>query len=104
MKNRSFTNLEYPEAFVKEHLNGLEIPDTWASLTALRQERNIIAHGVWGMAEGVPTVMWHEKMLESAEFETAELYDYGRFKLFTVKATKLLETFNPIPCPVETAC
>jgi hypothetical protein len=93
MKNRSFTNLEYFEAFVKAHLGGIEIPETWASLAALRQERNMIAHGVWGMSEGVPTVIWHEKMLESDEFETAELYDYERFKLFTNKAMKLLDTF-----------
>jgi hypothetical protein len=93
MKNRSFTNLEYLEAFVKAHLGGIEIPETWASLAALRQERNMIAHGVWGMSEGVPTVIWHEKMLESDEFETAELYDYERFKVFTDKAMKLLDTF-----------
>jgi hypothetical protein len=94
MKNRLFTNLEYLEAFVKEHLDGMEIPETWGALASLRQERNMIAHGVWGVAEGVPTVMWHEKMLESDEFETAELYDYERFRLFTVKVTKLLDTFN----------
>jgi hypothetical protein len=57
MKNRSFTNLEYLEAFVKAHLGGIEIPETWAALAALRQERNMIAHGVWGMSEGVPTVI-----------------------------------------------
>ncbi len=93
MRNRSFTNLEYLETFVKTHLGGIEIPETWAALAALRQERNMIAHGVWGMSEGVPTVIWHEKMLESDEFETAELYDYERFKLFTNKAMKLLDTF-----------
>jgi hypothetical protein len=69
------------------------MPETWAALARLRQERNMIALGIWGMSEGVPTVIWHEKMLESDEFETAELYDYERFKLFTNKATELLDTF-----------
>lgn len=50
----------------------------WAALAALRQERNMIAHGVRGMSEGVPTVIWQERMLEPDEFETAELYDYER--------------------------
>jgi hypothetical protein len=84
----------------------LDIPETWDALTELRQERNLMAHGVWTMRfggdsaselaappSGLPMVLWHSKMLESDDFVTAESFDYWRFDKFMKRASVLLNTF-----------
>jgi hypothetical protein len=79
---------------VSQHLPAVDIKPIWDALVRMRRERNIIAHGVWGMAEGAPVVMWHEKMLESDDFETCEIFDIERFKRFITGGIHLLETFR----------
>jgi hypothetical protein len=85
----------------------LDIPETWDALDELRQERNLIAHGVWTMRfggdsagelaappTGLPMVLWHSKMLESDDFVTAESFDYSRFDKFMGRARVLLNAFQ----------
>ncbi len=83
-KEHAHENIRYVRSVVEEHMK-LDIPPTWDALAELRNERNLIAHGVWmvrfgGNSEGetatpptgLPMVLWHSKMLESDDFVTAE--------------------------------
>jgi hypothetical protein len=94
----------------------LNIPETWDALSELRQERNLIAHGVWMMRfggdsagelaappTGLPMVLWHSKMLVIDDFVTAESLDYWRFDKFMDRARVLLNTFQQFRTMAETA-
>ncbi len=94
----------------------LDIPETWDALTELRQERNLIAHGVWmtrfggdsagelaAPPTGLPMVLWHSKMLESGDFVTAESFDYWRFNKFMNRSRVMLDTFLQFCRMAETA-
>ena len=104
-KERAHENIKFIRSVVEEHMK-LEIPETWDALAELRQERNLIAHGVWMMRfggdtagelaappTGLPMVLWHSKMLESGDFVTAEFFGYWRFDKFMDRARVLLDTF-----------
>jgi hypothetical protein len=47
-KARAFENIDYVKGVVVEHLK-LDIDETWNALDQMRQERNLVAHGVWMM-------------------------------------------------------
>jgi hypothetical protein len=85
-KEHAHENIIFVRFVVEEHMK-LDVPETWDALAELRQERNLIAHGVWMMrfggdsagelaapSTGLPMVLWHSKMLESEDFVTAESY------------------------------
>jgi hypothetical protein len=104
-KEHTHENINYVRSVVEEHMK-LNIPETWDALAEMRQERNLIAHGVWMMRfggnsagelaappTGLPMVLWHSKMLESEDFVTAESFDYWRFDKFLNRARVLLNTF-----------
>jgi hypothetical protein len=87
-------NIEFMAARIKERL-GVDTPDIWTSLTRMRRERNLIAHGVWMVTDGEkPMVLWHSKMLESDDYVSFEPFPYHRFEHFATKAAHLLNTFN----------
>lgn len=104
-KERAHENIKFVRSVVEEHMK-LDIPETWDAVDELRQERNLIAHGVWMMRfggdsadelvappTGLPMVLWHSKMLESGDFVTAESFHYWRFDKFMDRARVLLNTF-----------
>jgi hypothetical protein len=89
-KEHAHENIKFIRGIVEEHMK-LDIGPTWDALAELRQERNLIAHGVWSVRfggdtpgetgadpEGLPMVLWHSKMRESDDFVTAESFDRGR--------------------------
>jgi hypothetical protein len=87
-------NIEFMAQRIKERL-GLDAPNIWHSLARMRRERNLIAHGVWMVADGEnPMVLWHSKMLESDDYVSFEPFPYHRFEHFWTKAAHLLNTFN----------
>lgn len=101
-KEHAHENINFIRSVVEEHMK-LDIPESWDVLVELRQERNLIAHGVWMMRfggdtagelaappTGLPMVLWHSKMLESGDFVTAESFDYWRFDKFMGRACVLL--------------
>lgn len=45
-KEKVYENIKYVRGIVEQHMK-LDIGSTWAALDELRQERNLIAHGVW---------------------------------------------------------
>ena len=105
-KEHAHENIKFIRGVVEEHMK-LEMPPTWDALAELRQERNLIAHGVWrvrfggdtpgergGPPKGLPMVLWHSKMRESGDFVTAESFDYWRFEKFMRRARILLNTFH----------
>lgn len=86
-KEKAYENIEYVRGVVEQHMK-LDIDETWDALDVLRQDRNLIAHGVWMMRfggdtpgetatppTGVPMVLWHSIMVESEDFVTAESFD-----------------------------
>src|SRR5690349_20658278 len=93
-KEKAYENIKFVRGVVEEHMK-LDIADTWDVLDELRQDRNLIAHGVWMMRfggdtpsetatapTGIPMVLWHSKMVESEDFVSAESFDYWRFDRF----------------------
>jgi hypothetical protein len=114
-KEHAAENIKFIRAIVEEHMK-LDIEPTWNALAELRQERNLIAHGVWSVRfggdtsgetgaspEGLPMVLWHSKMLESDDFVTAESFDYWRFDKFMDRARLLLNTFQQFRTMCEKA-
>jgi hypothetical protein len=104
-KEHAHENIKYVRGVVEGHMK-LDIGPTWDALAELRQERNLIAHGVWSMRfggdtpgeiatppTGIPMVLWHSKMIESDDFVTAESFDYWKFERFMKRATLLFDTF-----------
>jgi hypothetical protein len=114
-KEKVYENIKYVRGIVEQHMK-LDIGPTWAALDELRQERNLIAHGVWMMRfggdtpgetaappTGVPMVLWHSKMVESEDFVTAESFDYWKFERFMKRAELLLDTFTKFRYMTEDA-
>jgi hypothetical protein len=86
-------NSEAIKAFITE-IPGAETNKIWPTLADLRQERNLIAHGVWMVSnDDRPMVLWHSKFLESDDFVGAEYFDYARFSYFMKRAIHLLDVF-----------
>ena len=72
-------NLRIVKRAVKS-IPGVETEEIWPALKCIRDERNLIGHGVWMIAsDGRPTVVWHAKFLDSAEGVVAEYFDWTRF-------------------------
>jgi len=114
-KEKAYENIKFVRGVVEEHMK-LDIADTWDVLDELRQDRNLIAHGVWMMRfggdtpsetatapTGIPMVLWHSKMVESEDFVTAESFDYWRFDRFMQRAEVLLKTFTDFRYMTEDA-
>ncbi len=114
-KEKAYENIKYVRDIVAQHMK-LDVTPTWAALDELRQERNLIAHGVWMMRFGgdtpgetavppigLPMVLWHSKMVESEDFVTAESFDYWKFERYTKRATLLLDTFTKFRYMTEDA-
>jgi hypothetical protein len=114
-KEKAYENIKYVRSVVEQHMK-LDIGSTWDALDELRQDRNLIAHGVWMVRfggdtpgetanppTGVPMVLWHSKMLESEDFVTAESFDYWRFERFMKRAQLLLDTFTKFRYTTEDA-
>jgi hypothetical protein len=114
-KEHAHENIKFVRSVVEQHMK-LDIKPTWDALDEMRNERNLIAHGVWTMRfggdtpgetavppEGLPMVLWHSKMLESDNFVTAESFDYWRFDRFMQRASVLLNTFQQFRSEAEGA-
>jgi hypothetical protein len=114
-KEHAHENINFIKAVVEQHMK-LDIQETWDALAEMRQERNLIAHGVWSVRFGgetpgetavppigLPMVLWHSKMLESDDYVTAESFDYWRFDKFMKRARVLLNTFQQFKSMCEKA-
>jgi hypothetical protein len=114
-KEKAYENIKYVRSVVEQHMK-LDLAETWDAIDELRQERNLIAHGVWMMrfggnspgetavpATGVPMVVWHSKMVESEDFVTAECFEFWKFDRFMDRAKVLLDTFTKFRYMTEDA-
>jgi hypothetical protein len=96
-------HMEAIEAAVKL-IPGAESDAIWAAARDLRNERNLIAHGVWMVDDDFrPLVVWHRKFLESEEYVTGEYFDYTRFDYFQARGRQLLTTFTEFKRLLEDA-
>lgn len=86
-------HMEAIEAAVKL-IPGAESDAIWPAAHDLRNERNLIAHGVWMVdCDARPLVVWHRKFLESDEYVSGEYFSYRRFDYFQARGQHLLTTF-----------
>jgi hypothetical protein len=96
-------NVEAIEAIVKS-IPGAKTDAIWPALKELRNDRNLIVHGVWMVDDqGRPLVLWHSKMLDSDEHVTAEYFEYRRFDRFLQHGAVLLKTFAELKRLLEQA-
>lgn len=87
---------------VIDAIPGAAADELWLTLSDLREQRNLIGHGVWMIAnDGRPMVVWHARFLESAEWVGAEFYDWRRFDYFLERAEVVLKTFAEFKDLVE---
>ncbi len=77
-------------------LESVERAETGLKLDALKdgfkglgEERNLIVHGAWTMADAKPWVVWH-KFLEDDESVIGEFFEQWRFERFMKKGEHIL--------------
>lgn len=94
-------NLRMLKQVIKS-LPGAETDAIWATLKDLRDERNLIGHGVWMISnDNRPLVVWHAKFLESADWIGAEFFDWHRFDYFIQRGQVLMKTFSDFKAILE---
>jgi hypothetical protein len=81
---------------------GARSDEIWAALEEVRNDRNLIGHGVWRMSDGLPFVV-SVKFRESADGVTGEYFDWPRFDCFLQRGRLLLKTFAEFKAGFEAA-
>jgi hypothetical protein len=74
-----------------EAVTPIQFSAVWKAFETLANERNLIAHGVWMIAGGVPHAFSH-KLIEDEDAVVGEPFDDARFALFMTKAEHLFGT------------
>jgi hypothetical protein len=74
---------------VEQREPGLKLDALKDGFTTLAQERNVIVHGAWTMADDKPWVVWH-KFLEDDESIIGEFFEALRFERFDKKGLVIL--------------
>jgi hypothetical protein len=69
---------------------GLKLDALKESFRGLADERNLIVHGAWTMADAKPWVVWH-KFLEDDDSIIGEFFERRRFERFMIKAQHILD-------------
>ena len=89
---------------VVQSIPGAESDAVWPVLKDLTQERNLIGHGVWMVADdGRPLVVWHARSAELGEAPEAQYYDWARFDQFLAVGRAMLKTFSDFKNLIESA-
>ena len=81
---------------VKEAAGGADLDALEDGFTMLANERNLMVHGSWNMADDKPWVVWH-KFLEDEESVIGEYFETWRFERFMIKGQtimNMLEQFH----------
>jgi hypothetical protein len=68
---------------------GLKLDSLKEGFKGLAEERNLMVHGAWNMADAKPWVVWH-KFLEGDESIIGEYFEQWRFERFMVKGQHIL--------------
>jgi hypothetical protein len=74
---------------VEHHEEGLQLDALKDGFRGLADERNLMVHGAWNMADSKPWVVWH-KFLEDDESVIGEFFEKWRFERFMVKGQHIL--------------
>jgi len=94
-------NVKFAKRAIKS-IPGAETHAIWPTLNDLRDERNLIGHGVWMIAsDGRPLVVWHAKFLESVDWVGGEYFEWTRFDYFLARGRVLLKTFADFKALLE---
>ena len=81
---------------VKEAAGGANLDALESGFKMLADERNLMVHGSWNMADEKPWVVWH-KFLEDEESIIGEWFERWRFERFMIKGQaiiSMLERFH----------
>jgi hypothetical protein len=78
---------------VERQQEGLRLDAVKCSFRQLADERNLMVHGAWNMADDKPWVVWH-KFLEDDESIIGEFFEKWRFERFMTKGAHLLATLR----------
>jgi hypothetical protein len=89
---------------IVEAIPGAESDAIWAAMKGFADDRDMCAHGVWMVDDKHrPIVVWHSKMLESADELVGEYFDYPRFDHMQEIGRHLLKTFGEFKILMEKA-
>jgi hypothetical protein len=80
---------------VEHSQEGLQHNALKEGFKVLANERNLMVHGAWNMADSKPWVVWH-KFIEDDDNIIGEFFEKGRFERFMVKGQHLLATLRTI--------
>jgi len=72
---------------------GLKLGALKEGFKGLAEERNLMVHGAWNMADAKPWVVWH-KFLEDDESIIGEHFERWRFERFMVKGQHILQMLH----------
>jgi hypothetical protein len=74
----------------------------WETLTELRRQRNLIAHGSWAiMSDGRPLVVWHSLDAGGNDYVTSTIVDDEYFDWFMRQANQAFIAFSKIRNALE---
>lgn len=71
------------------------------SFRGLADDRNLIVHGAWTMANEKPWVVWH-KFAEDTDSVIGEYFEAWRFERFMTKGGNILDTLRKLHDMLET--
>ncbi len=89
---------------IVDAIPGAESDAIWPAMKEFADDRDMCAHGVWMVDDKYrPIVVWHSKMLESADEVVGEYFDYDRFDHTLKIGRHLLKTFAEFKTLLEEA-
>jgi hypothetical protein len=78
---------------VERSKEGLKLDALKNGFRKLADERNLIVHGAWNIADARPWVVWH-KFIEDDESIIGEFFEKWRFEQFITKGQLMLNTLR----------
>jgi hypothetical protein len=85
-----------------EQIPGARTDKLWPAFKQLKEERDLIGHGIWAIREdGTPVVVWHSKFVEAEDYVGAELFPSWRFDRFRSILNNLTETVSKFRIMLE---
>ena len=89
---------------IVEAIPGAKSDAIWPAVKEFADDRDMCAHGVWMLDDQHrPIVVWHSKMLESADEIVGKYFDYHCFDHMLEIGRHLLKTFGEFKLLMEKA-
>jgi hypothetical protein len=85
---------------VEQAKDGLKLDALKNGFRVLADERNLVVHGAWNMADGKPWVVWH-KFIENHESIIGEHFEQWRFDRFMLQGQHILDMLRKFHNMIE---